>query len=218
MRGENGESEAVAHPQQLHPCGTQNIPGTHCIKYGHPGPGGARPEVDVAEDVHSPQQAVEEPPAARLGHDIRLLGPQPEGHEQPVHPCREKGVNLQSHSWRRLQTVPAALGLTLGWDVGNSTSGLTCHSENPEGIEPGKEHQGQDPCPQHPCPPEQQAQDDSSRRAQVSRLQQAGEVAVGDQSPGQGQQGQPCTDTCVGTGAVRALLEAQMHSRANSLC
>lgn len=221
MRDENEESEAVACPQQLHPCGIQNIPGTHCIKYSHPGLGGARPDIDVAEDVHSSQQAVEKPPAARLGHNICLLGPQPEGHEQPVDPCREKRLKFSKPfpgEAANSLSSRSITGLTLGWGVGERISGLTCHSENPEGIEPGKEHQGQDAGPQHPCPPEQQAQEDSSWRAQVSRLQQAGEVAVGHQSPGQGQQGQPCTDTCMGTGAVRALMEAQRHSRANSLC
>lgn len=67
-------------------------------------------------------------------------------------------------------------------------TGLTCHSKNPEGIQPGKQHQGQDPGPQHPHPPEQQAEDGCGRRAKVARFQQAGEPAVGDQSPRKGEQ------------------------------
>lgn len=121
MRDENEESEAVACPQQLHPCGIQNIPGTHCIKYSHPGLGGAGPDIDVAEDVHSSQQAVEKPPAARLGHNICLLGPQPEGHEQPVDPCREKRLKFSKLFPGEAANSPSSrsiTGLTLGWSVG----------------------------------------------------------------------------------------------------
>lgn len=103
MRDEKGESEAIASPQQLHPCGILNNLGTYGIKRGHPVLGGTGPDVNVAEDVHGSHQAIEQPPAAGLGHDIRLLGHQPEGHEQPVDTCEGKGLKGQSRSWGRLQ-------------------------------------------------------------------------------------------------------------------
>lgn len=87
--------------------------------------------------------------------------------------------------------------------MGKMITGLTSHSKNPKGIQPGKEHQGQDPGPQHPRPPEQQAEDGCGRRAEVTGFQEAGKAAVGDQSPGEGEQGQPRADTCTATGAVR---------------
>lgn len=207
VRNEKGWSGAIATPQQLHPRGIPNIPGTYGIKHGHPVLGGTRTDINVAEDVHGSHQAIEQPPAAGLGHDIRLLGHQPEGHEQPVDTCKEKGPRGQSHRWGRLQSAPglgASLRVTAGWDTAKMIAGPTCHSKNPEGIQPGKEHQGQDPGPQHPRPPEQQAEDGRGRRVEVTRFQQAGEAAVGDQSPGEGEQGQPSADTCMGTGAVRS--------------
>lgn len=168
--------------------------------------GGAGLDIHIAEDIHGSHQAMEQPPAAGLGHDVCLLGHQPEGHEQPVDTCEGKGWKGKSHSWGMLQSGQgpgAPLWLTAGWDMGKMVTGLTGHSKNPKGIEPGKEHQGQDPGPQHPHPPEQQAEDGCGWQAEVTEFEQAGEAAVGDQSPGEREQGQPHADTCMGTGAVR---------------
>lgn len=64
------------------------------VEAGHPAPGRAVPEVDIAEDVHGPHQQVEEPPVAGALHNVTLLGYEPEGHHQPMSTWRGWGVKV----------------------------------------------------------------------------------------------------------------------------
>ena len=103
-----------------------HILGTHHVEHSHAVLGGTRLDVDVAEDVHSSQQDVEQPPAAGLGHNVTLQRHQPEGHQHPVGACK----GMAPKRYKQLvvsESIPMA-----GSGMGHKDNECCSHLPQPE--------------------------------------------------------------------------------------